>query len=154
MLQKVRKLLLPHLYKCKGFSLIEAMVSSAIIALGFVGVFSLVAASEGFTSRAIARQKVQLIADQMLEIIGTDLTNIDSYTMNLATCTAPTSTDQWDVRGYEWCIRLQNEIGDAGTTNTRTITVTTLTGDRRVVSIFLEGYNQTVLVVMKRIFDV
>ena len=74
--------------------------------------------------------------------------------MDLSTCTAPTTADQWDVRGYEWCIRLQNEIGAAGATNTRTITVNTIAGDRRIVSIFLEGYNQTVLIVMKRVFDV
>jgi len=154
MLRKARKLLLPHLSKCKGFSLIEAMVSSGIIAMGFVGVFALVSASEGFTARAIARQKVQLVADQMMEIISTDLANIDSYAMDLSTCAVPATADQWVVRGYEWCIRLQDEIGAAGTNNTRTITVTTLTGDRRVVSIFLEGHNQTVLVVMKRIFDV
>jgi prepilin-type N-terminal cleavage/methylation domain-containing protein len=154
MLRKARQLLLPHLVKSKGFTLIEAMISSAIVAMGFVGVFTLVAASEQFTQRAIARQKVQLIADQMLEIIETDLDNIDSYSMDLSTCTAPVTSEQWDIRGFEWCTRLQNEIGAAGAANTRTITITNLTGDRRLVSIFLEGYNQTVLVVMKRIFDV
>ncbi|PIR39385.1 MAG: hypothetical protein COV35_02390 [Alphaproteobacteria bacterium CG11_big_fil_rev_8_21_14_0_20_39_49] len=154
MLRKVRKLSLPHLNKCKGFTLIEAMISAGIVAMGFVGVFTLIASSEQFTKRAVARQKVQLIADQMIEIIETDLANINSYAMDLSTCTPPTTADQWDVRGYEWCIRLQNEIGAAGATDTRTITVDTIAGDRRIVSIFLEGYNQTILIVMKRIFDV
>lgn len=146
--------MLPHLNLSKGFTLIEAMISAGVVAMGFVGVFTLIASSEQFTKRAVARQKVQLIADQMIEIIETDLANINSYAMDLSTCTAPTTSNQWDVRGYEWCIRLQNEIGPAGATNTRTITVNTITGDRRIVSIFLEGYNQSVLVVMKRIFDV
>lgn len=130
------------------------MISAGIMALGFVGVFTLVAASEQFTARAIARQKMQMIANQMIEVIESDLTNIDSYTMNLAPCNAPATPSTRDVRGFEWCTRLQDEIDPAGLVNIRTITVTTLAGDRKLVSIFLEGYNKSALVVLRRIFDV
>lgn len=160
MLLKIRRLSFLDIRKSKGFSLIEAMISAGIMALGFVGVFTLVAASEQFTARAIARQKMQMIANQIIEIIDSDLANIDSYTMNLGACVTPATTDRWLVRGYEWCTRLTNEIDPAGA-NIRTITVTTIvdlvTGlptDRKLVSIFLEGRNKSALVVMRRIFDV
>ncbi len=129
------------------------MISAGIMALGFVGVFTLVAASEQFTTRSIARQKMQMIANQVVEVIESDLANIDSYTMNLGACVAPGTTDKWIVRGFEWCTRLQNEIDPTGA-NIRRITVTTLADGRKLVSIFLEGRNKSALVVMRRIFDV
>lgn len=155
MLRKIRRLTLFDIRKSKGFSLIEAMISAGIMALGFVGVFTLVAASEQFTARAIARQKMQMIANQIIEVIDSDLANIDSYTMNLNPTVCPTANpaDKIDVRHSEWCTRLKNEI-DPAVANTRTITVTTLAGDRKLVSIFLEGRNKSALVVMRRIFDV
>ena len=163
MLQKqIRHLSLLDTGDSKGFSLIEAMISAAIMALGFVGVFTLIAASEQFTSRSIAKQKMQMIANQIVEVIESDLANIDSYTMNLnlAVCTPPATADRWVVRGFEWCTRLKNEI-DPALANVRTISITTIvdlvTGlptDRRLVTIFLEGRNKSALVVMLRIFYV
>ena len=138
----------------KGFSLIEAMVATAIVSIGFVGVFSLVATSEQFTMRAIAKKKMQMVADQIMDIVETDLDNIDSYAMSLTTCTAPATADQWVVRGYEWCIRLQDETGDAGTANTRAITITDLGDGRKVVQIVLEGFNQKVQIIVRKAFDV
>lgn len=144
MLQKVKQ---------SGFSLIEAMVTTAIMSIGFAGIFTIIAASEQFMSRSIAKQKVQMIADQILDIIETDQTNIDSYAMGLSTCTDPgTSTNQFDIRGYEWCIRLQNEIGTATATETRSISVTT-SGTRKIIYILIEGKQGKVQIVSARFFD-
>jgi prepilin-type N-terminal cleavage/methylation domain-containing protein len=151
MLRQIRKWLKG---KCKGFSLVEAMVSTAIMGIGFVGVYTLVATSETLMSRSIGRQKVQMIADQIMDVIETDLSNINSYAMTLATCTSPATANQYDVRGYEWCIRLNTEIGAAVTGETRSITVTTLADGRKVVHIVIDGYNSKIQVVMDRAFNI
>lgn len=145
--------LLQRVSSSKGFSLVEAMVATAIVGIGFTGLLSIIATSEQFMSRSIKSQKAQMIANQMLEIIETDLTNIDSYAMTLTTCNPPATASQWDTRGYEWCVRLQDELGPAGTTNTRSITLSTLADGRRVVHIVIEADNQRVQIVMKRTFD-
>ncbi|MCE3232248.1 MAG: hypothetical protein K0R98_505 [Rickettsiaceae bacterium] len=153
MFQQIKKLLKAR--SSKGFTLIEAMVSTAIMGVGFVGVYTLIATSETLMQRSIGREKMQMIADQILDIIETDLTNIASYQMTLATCTDPgASTSQPLIRGYEWCMRLNNEIGAAITGETRSITVTTLADGRRVVHIVLDGYNQKIQVVMDRAFNI
>lgn len=140
--------------KSKGFSLIEAIVSTAVVGVGFVGVYTIVATSEQLMVRSMAKQKVQMIADQILDIIETDTDNIDSYAGDLGTCTDPgTSTNQYDIRSFEWCSRIANEIGAPTANDDRTIAVTTLTDGRRVVHILLEGYNERVQIVMKRVFD-
>lgn len=135
-----------------GFSLIEAMVTTAIMSIGFAGVFTIIATSEQFTARSIAKQKVQMIADQILDIIETDQANIDSYAMDLTTCVVPTTADTFEVRGYEWCIRLQNEIGAASASEIRSITVTD-SGARKIVYVKIEGKQSRVQVVNARFFD-
>lgn len=130
------------------------MVATAIIGVGFVGTVTLVATSEQITVRAIAKQKMQLIADQMLEIIESDLPNIDNYSMNLTNCVDPgAGASQPLTRGYEWCNRMQNEVGAAGAGNTRSITITTLDDGRKVVHIILEAYGQQAQIFMKRVFE-
>jgi prepilin-type N-terminal cleavage/methylation domain-containing protein len=136
-----------------GFSLIEAMVSTAIMSIGFVGVYTLVATSEQLMTHSIAREKAQMIADQMLEIISTDIPNISTYSMNLATCVNPApSTSQPLVRGYEWCIRLNSELGAVGATDRRSITVTAM-DTRQLVYVLIEGSERKVQVVMSRIYE-
>lgn len=152
MLQKIKRFFINK--ESKGFSLIEAIVSTAVVGIGFVGVYTIVATSEQLMMRSIAKEKTQMIADQILDIIETDLANIDSYEMDLETCVDPgSSTDQYDIRGYEWCMRITNEVGAPTDNDDRSITVTTLGDGRRVVHILLESYDERVQIVMKRVFD-
>lgn len=137
----------------KGFSLIESLIATAIVGIGFVGVYSLVVLSEQFTKWAIARQKLQMYANQMLEVIEADVTNIDNYGLTLQTCTNPSpATTTSLVRGFEWCIRMNTELGAAGTTDVRTITVTSLGGNRRSVVIRLEAYSARAQVIMEKVY--
>ncbi len=137
----------------KGFSLIEAMISAGIVAVGFAGVLTLVATSDKFMSRSIGKQKAQMIANQMMDIIEADNANIDSYTMDLTTCTDPgAALDTYLIRGYEWCVRLEDELGVAGVDNNRSISVTD-SGTQKLVTILIEGQSQRVQVFMKRLFD-
>ena len=136
--------------KEKGFGLIEAMIATAIVGIGFVGVYSMIVLSEQFTKWAIGRQKLQMTANQMLEIIEGDISNIDDYAMTLTTCTDPApATDTHLVRGFEWCTRMQDELGAAGTTNVRSITITTV-GTKKTILIVLEAYNGQSQIVMER----
>jgi Tfp pilus assembly protein PilV len=129
------------------------MVASALMGIGLAGLLTVIAVSEQFMNRAIQNQKAQMIADQMMEIIESDLSNINSYAMTLTTCTAATTANQWDVRRYEWCTRLANELGAAGTTNTRSITLSTLADGKRVVKILLQASNGRVQIIMTRAYD-
>jgi Tfp pilus assembly protein PilV len=141
---------------CKGFSLAEAMLSALITSIGFVGVVALISASEKFTSRSITKQKMLLVTDQILEVMEADLANLDNYEMDLTQCsTAPSpSSELWEIKQFEWCAVLEEAIGDAGTENTRSITVTDQGADSRVVEIYLEGYDGEVFTVIKRSFDI
>ena len=153
MLRKVRNFF-KNKHKSGGFTLIEAIVSTAIVGVGFVGVYTIVGTSEQMMMRSIAKQKAQMIADQILDVVETDLANIDSYAMTLGTCTDPgSSTNQYDIRGFEWCTRITDEIGAPTVNDDRTIAITTLADGRKVVHILLEGYNERVQIVMKRVFD-
>jgi hypothetical protein len=53
--------------------------------------------------------------EKISEIYITDITNIDNYTLTLQTCTAPAAgAATYLTRGYEWCTRMSDELGDAG----------------------------------------
>ncbi len=130
-------------------------MATAIASVGFVGTYTLVATSEVVTTRSIGRQKLQMLADQMFDIIDTDTANIDSYAMTLTTCTDPgVAASQPLTRGYEWCLRMNNEIGAAVSGETRSITITTLADGTKVVHIVLDGYNSKIQVVMNRAFNI
>lgn len=136
----------------KGFGLMEALIATAIVGIGFVGVYSLIALSEQFTKWAIGRQKLQMTANQILEVIEGDIANIDSYNLDLTTCTDPSpATDTYLVRSFEWCTRIQDELGAAGTTDVRSITVT-VSGSNRVVLVVLEAYGARAQIVMERTY--
>lgn len=151
MLSLIRK---HNKYNCQGFSLIEAMVATAILGIGLTGVFSLTAYSEISMQKSLMRQKMQMTANQILEIMESDLSNIDSYSMNLTTCTDPSPVTTTSlVRGYEWCLRLSDTVGAAQAGDTRSITVTTLGDGRKSVQITLEARNGNVQLFMTRVFD-
>lgn len=139
-----------------GLSLLEAMVATAVVGVAFAGIYTLTGFSNIHMDRSIAKQKLQMQANQILDVIETDISNIDQYNnMTLTTCTAPGTgvTDKYIVRRYEWCTRMTNELGAAGANDTRTITVTTLADNRKVVHILLESDNGNAQIVMKRTFN-
>lgn len=99
---------------------------------------------------------MQIVADQILEVIEYDVANIDQYAnLSLAVCTAPGggATLAYELRPYEWCQRLEGEVGVAVTGDTRSVDVTTLADGRKVVHILLESGGGIVQVVMKRVFS-
>lgn len=154
--QEVRCCLKPatcNLKPDRGFGLIESLIATAIVGIGFVGVYSMVVLSEQFIKWAIARQKLQMTANQMLEVIEGDVANIANYTMTtaLTTCTDPSpATDTYLVRGFEWCTRMSDEVGAAGITDTRSITVTATSATKNTVLIVLEAYGAQAQIVMER----
>jgi prepilin-type N-terminal cleavage/methylation domain-containing protein len=137
-----------------GFSLIEAMVATMIISIAFVGVFSLTTFSAKQIVNSQDRQKLQLVANQIFEIIEIDSDNIASYATNLATCTTPGSGEarKYILRPYEWCTRLNAELGAAQTSDVRTITVTA-SGSENIVTVTLTSKNGANKVILKRTYD-
>ncbi len=138
----------------RGFSLLESLIATAIVGIGFTGVYSMIVLSEQFTKWAIARQKLQLYANQMLEVIESDIANIDSYNLSFTTCTDPGAvTTVYLLRGYEWCTRMNAQMGAAGT-DTRSITITTPSTNKRNVLIRLEAYGAKAQVIMERSYGI
>jgi hypothetical protein len=130
------------------------MVATAILGVAFVGVYTLVMLAERSMRNAIAKEKLQIVANQILEVIESDLTNVDSYNLNLKVCTAPGASPQtYQTRSYEWCRRLNGEVGAAVAAETRSISVTTWANGQKVVSIILQAKNAAVEVIMKRAYD-
>ena len=63
----------------RGVTLIEAMVASVIVGIGFVAVYSLSTTSTRILMSSIDREKGNLMANMIMEDILTDVANIDSY---------------------------------------------------------------------------
>lgn len=131
------------------------MVSSLIVALGFVGVFTMMSVSTNAMNNAMLRQKLMVQADQMLDVIETDLANIDSYGMDFAACNPPAQdeTERWHVKRYEWCRRLNDEVGLPRPGETRSIIVTDQGGGVRRVSIELGAGGNQIQVLVRRNYD-
>jgi len=138
---------------CKGFSLIEAMVATAIIGVGFVGTMTLTGVAQQSSNESILRQKLQMQANQILEIIESDIDNIDDYNLDLSECPASAGATTIEAREYEWCTRMENEAGAATANDTRTVTVTTLADGSKAVEILLEALGGRVQTIMKRVYD-
>ncbi|MDB2415278.1 prepilin-type N-terminal cleavage/methylation domain-containing protein [Rickettsiales bacterium] len=139
-----------------GMSLIEALVATAIVGIAFVGVYGLVAMSEKSMRESVAKQKLQMQANQIMDIIDGDVDNIDNYDgIDLTDCVDPAgATDKYLVRSYEWCSRLEGEVGEAGDDDIRSIEIETLVDNRKVVHLQLETFGGTVQIVMKRVYSV
>lgn len=155
MLQRIfRKIFIAN-NNSEGITLLEAVIATAILGIGFVGVYTISSVSMQTMDRSISRQKLQMQANQILDLIENDLTNIDQYNMlDLGACVVPDpmETQVSIIRSYEWCSRLAGEVG-AVAGDERSVNVSTLADGRRVVHVVLEANSSDVQVVMKRIFD-
>ena len=62
-----------------AFTLIEALVSVAITAIGFVGVYVLVTTSNEVMSDSIDKEKLKFQNTEIIESLNADQTNIMEY---------------------------------------------------------------------------
>ena len=146
-----------------AFTLIEALLSVAITAIGFAGVYGLVATSNMVTSDSIDKEKLKYQNTEILESLNADQANIMEYhgkdLSNCASLTTSTGMDEQLERLKNWCNKIQGEVGDKRSQDKRIIRV-----ERRlvgvapyqnavfIVSLELNAKSDKKSVFMKRVF--
>jgi type IV pilus assembly protein PilV len=144
----------------QAFTLIEALVSVAIMAIGFAGVYALVSTSNRILGDSIDREKLNFQASEIIESLHADQANILEYNgKDLSKCaslkTKKGKEDQL-TRLKAWCTKLQGEVGDKRTQDKRRIRVVKKKVGQKyvyVVSIDLSGKDNKKTVFMKRVFN-
>jgi len=144
----------------KAFTLIEALVSVVILAIGFAGVYALVSTSNRVMSDSIDKEKLKFQNTEIIESLHADQANILEYNgKDLSSCNSiKTSKDKEEQlkRLKAWCEKLQGEVGDKRSQDKRIIRVVKQkVGENYVyvVSIELSGKSDKKSVFMKRIFN-
>ena len=144
----------------KAFTLIEALVSVVILAIGFAGVYALVSTSSRVMSDSIDKEKLKFQNTEIIESLHADQANILEYNgKDLSSCNSiKTSKDKEEQlkRLKAWCQKLQGEVGDKRSQDKRIIRVVKQkVGENYVyvVSIELSGKSDKKSVFMKRIFN-
>ena len=144
----------------QAFTLIEALVSVAMMAIGFAGVYALVSTSNRILGDSIDREKLNFQASEIIESLHADQANILEYNgKDLSKCaslkTKKGKEDQL-TRLKAWCTKLQGEVGDKRTQDKRRIRVVKKKVGQKyvyVVSIDLSGKDNKKTVFMKRVFN-
>ena len=144
----------------QAFTLIEALVSVGIMAIGFAGVYSLVSASNRVLSDSIDREKLNFQAAEIIESLHADQSNILEYNgKDLSDCdnlaTNQGKEDQLN-RMKRWCEALRGEVGDKRASDRRFIRVERRKVGQKfvfIVSIDLAGKDDERTTFMKRVFD-
>ncbi len=141
-----------------AFTLIEALVSAAITAIGFAGVYGLVATSNTVMSDTIDKEKLKFQNTEIMEVLNGDQANIMEYNgKDLSQCSSLTANKGKEVqlaRLKNWCNKLEGEVGAKRTTDKRIIRVEKklVQGDYvYIVSLELSGKDDK-SVFMKRVF--
>ena len=144
----------------KAFTLIETLVSVVILAIGFVGVYTLVSTSNRVMSDSIDKEKLKFQNTEIIESLHADQANILEYNgKDLSSCSSiKTSNNKEDQlkRLKAWCQKLQGEVGDKRSQDKRIIRVVKQKVGQNyvyVVSIELSGKSDKKSVFMKRIFN-
>ena len=144
----------------KAFTLIEALVSVALMAIGFAGVYALVSTSSIVMSDSIDKEKLKFQNIEIIESLHADQANILEYNgKDLSSCNSiKTSKDKEEQlkRLKAWCQKLQGEVGDKRSQDKRIIRVVKQKVGQNyvyVVSIELSGKSDKKSVFMKRIFN-
>ena len=110
-----------------AFTLIEALVSVAITAIGFAGVIALVSTSNEVMNKSIDKEKLKFQNTEIMEVLNGDQANIMEYNgKDLSQCSSLTvNTDKEDqlARLKNWCNKLEGEVGTKRTTDKRIIRV-------------------------------
>jgi prepilin-type N-terminal cleavage/methylation domain-containing protein len=142
-----------------AFTLIESLVSVAITAIGFAGVYTLVGTSNTVISNTIDKEKLAFQNIEIIETIGADQANIMQYHgKDLSNCTQLTTATGMDdqlKRLKNWCNKLEGEVGDKRSQDKRVINVERKTvgnSDVFIVSLELNAKNNKKSVFMKRVF--
>ena len=142
-----------------AFTLIEALVSAAITAIGFAGVYGLVATSNTVMSDTIDKEKLKFQNTEIIESIGADQTNIMQYNgKDLSNCTALTTATGKDdqlIRLKNWCTKLNGELGAKRSQDKRIIRVEKQkVGNNyvHIVSLEFNAKNDKKSVFMKQVF--
>lgn len=141
--------------KAGGFSLIEAMVATIVIGISFAGVYTMAGYSSISLKNSIDRQKMQLIANQILESVSSDYSNIDSYNnMDFTTCVAPTGaeTQTYHQNRYKWCRMLNDAVGTSAVGDIRNIKIVTSTTSK-IVTVTLQSRLKNSQIVTKKVYD-
>ena len=143
----------------KAFTLIEALVSVAITAIGFAGVYALVTVSNGVMSDTIDREKLKYQNTEIIESLSADQTNIMEYNgKDLSNCSSITTgvgKNGQLIHLKNWCSKIKGEVGDKRTSDKRIIRVEKKqVGQNNVyiVSLELNAKSNKKSVFMKRIF--
>ena len=143
-----------------AFTLIEALVSVAIMAIGFAGVYALVSTSNQVLSDSIDREKLNFQASEIIESLHADQANILEYhNQDLSSCAnlkTKTGMDDQLVRLKRWCEKVKGEIGNKRGQDKRRIRVEKKQVGGKyvyVVSIDLAGKDGKKTVFMKRVFN-
>lgn len=146
----------------KGFSTLEAVMSVAIVSIGFVGVFAMIGVSSKVIDGAFEREELALQSREAMETIISEKSAVESFSQNLSNCAniksdvaKPLNADQ--IKAIrQWCERISSEVGAYAGKGKREIRVekkkNNKNKDFHVVSIELtnsEGKNR---VVAKRVF--
>jgi len=143
-----------------AFTLVEALVSVVIMAIGFAGVYSLISTSKRVMNDALDREKSNYHASEIVETLHSEKKNLATVasfyeSRDLVTkcddITLAADTEHLD-RLKSWC----KKMGER-TTGDRKIRVVKKTIDGKdvyVVLIKLSGKHDKNTVVIKRVFNV
>ena len=110
-----------------AFTLIEALVSVAITAIGFAGVIALVSTSNEVMNKSIDKEKLKFQNTEIMEVLNGDQANIMEYNgKDLSQCSSLKANkgkeDQLE-RLKNWWNKLEGEVGTKRTTDKRIIRV-------------------------------
>jgi len=140
-----------------AFTLIEALVSVAITAIGFAGVIALVSTSNDVMSKSYDKEKLKFQNTEIMEVLNGDQANIMEYNgKDLSQCTDLVTSEGMEqqlARLQNWCNKIQGEVGSKRTQDSRIIRVERrVIGDEAVfiVSLEMSGKNDK-SVFMKRV---
>ena len=137
-----------------------------IVAIGFVGVYGLVALSDRALQETVDREQMVLRAGQIMEEIGNELiVNGDTVLASFANVNLKNASCNFFGGGFSdnikrrWCQRLNDYLGLPNPLNPgdrRTIRVTTPAGEpnRRLIKVTLSTKNGTSQVSVARKYNV
>ena len=147
----------------QAFTLIEALVSVAIMAIGFAGVYALVSTSTTVLNDAIEREKLNFQAVEMMETLYSDQGQNEGYAhtnLDNGNCDSIQLKDAKKGKAEQlkklqaWCKKMSGEVGRKNSTDRRKIRVEKPKDGTKanVVSIELSGKNGKTIYI-KKVFN-
>jgi len=105
-----------------GFTLIEALVAAAILAIGFAGVYGLVQGSNTFFEKSLAKEQRRFLHTEILDYVAIRYWH-KSPVGKFNRVVLDAECDQWDLNVFEsdevnklsrWCLRVKDEKSRSG----------------------------------------